>query len=264
MIFRVSKQVSFAYGQTGMIAALGSWFLISQSGAPEWMAIAAGLVAAMAISAGTEVFIVRRVAKIRPSFDLIVTLGLFLALTSAAEQLFGTESHAYTPLLADGGWTLAGVYINRSDPLALTISAMVVLGTFLTLRRTSLGISVRACAEDTTVAQSFGVNVAFVRTGIWVFGGLVAGMASVLFASRLFVDTNFMVPILINGFVAAMVGGLERFWAPLAVALFLGAYEAIIGLLFGSTASIPAIFVALILALTLAPSRWIADERARP
>ncbi|GAA1576814.1 branched-chain amino acid ABC transporter permease [Dactylosporangium maewongense] len=264
LMFRVSKQVSFAYGQTGMIAALGSWFLYEQRVLPVWMALVAGLGAAIVISGATEMFVIRRASRIRPSFDLIVTLGMFLVLTAAAEQVFGSESHAYVPLLADRGWNAPGAYLNMSDPLVAVMSGSIIVIAYLAIKRTGLGVSIRACAEDPAIAQSFGVNVGLVRTGVWMLGGLIAGLVSILFASRLFVDTSFMLPILINGFVAAMVGGLERFWAPVLVAVLLGAYESLVGLFFGSTASVPAIFVVLIVVLTAAPSRWIADEQVRP
>lgn len=264
LVFQVSKQVNFAYGQTGMLGAFASWYLLDQVGVPIVLAIVIGLVASTAISAATEMVVVRHVSKVRPGFDLIVTLGMFLVLTAAAEQLFGAEAHPFLTELSDNVFTIGDVYINVSDLVATVVIAAVLAGTYLVLNRTGVGIALRASAEDPDTAKSFGINVPRLRTVVWAIGGLIAGVAAVVFGSRLFVDTNYMIPVLISGFVASMVGGLNRFWSPILVAIGLGVYESVVGLVFGASASVPAVFAVLIVVLTFAPAKWVADEVIRP
>lgn len=264
LVFQVSKQVSFAYGQTGMLGAFGSWYLFDQGALPVVLAIVIGLLASAAVSAGTEFFIVRHVSKVRPGFDLIVTLGMFLVLTALAESWWGAEAHPYLTHLSDKVFTFGEVYVNAADIVSTLLIALVILGTFLALNRTGIGTALRASAEDPNTAKSFGINVPMLRTVVWALAGLIAGMAAVIFGSRLFVDTNYMIPVLISGFVAAMVGGLDRFWAPIAVALGLGVYEGLVSLVFGASATVPAVFAVLVVVLTFAPARWVADEVIRP
>lgn len=264
LVYQVSKQVSFGYGQTGMVAALGSWFLYSQTGWPPVLAVAVAIAAATVISGATEVFVIRHVSKIRPNFDLIVTLGMFLVLTAGAQELFGSEAHPYLSIFSDHVFEVAGTFINLSDVFALVVAGVAIAGTYLILSRTGLGISIRACSESPDTARSFGINVSRLRTLVWATAGLIAGVASVLFASRLFVDTNFMIPVLITCLVASMVAGLDHFWPPLVIAFFFGIYESLIGLMFGATASVPAVFLLLIVVLTVAPQRWVAEQKVRP
>lgn len=264
LIYQVSKQVSFAYGQTGMVGALCAWWLFAEASVQIAFALLLGVVLSMIVAAATEIGIVRHVSTIRPGFDLIVTLGMFLVLTAIAEELVGSEARPFMSDLADNVVTVGDVYVNVADLVVTLGVGLLLLGVYLVLQRTGLGVSLRAAAEDADTARALGIDVARLRTAVWLLSGVISAVAAVIFASRLFVDTNYMIPVLINGLVAAIVGGLDRFWSPIFVAVGLGVYEAMVGLYFGATASVPAVFVVLILILTLAPRGWVSDQVARP
>jgi branched-chain amino acid transport system permease protein len=70
-----------------------------------------------------------------------------------------------------------------------------------------------------------------------------------------------MTPISINVFIAGMIGGLERFWPPIAAAFFIAVYQAVINYLFGEAGGVPALFLLVIAALSLIPKRFLDERR---
>ncbi len=259
IVFQVSKNINFAYGQIGMVAAFGSYYLYSAVGVPVWLAMLLATAAAIALSALTDVLIIRRISH-RQGLDFVVTLGELLLLTSLAELLLGTSAQSYLPLLSDHAWTVAGVFINANDLLAIGLGVVCIATGHLVLTRTTLGISLRASAEDSAIAQSVGIPVPALRTGTWAVAGLLVSIAGMMFASRLSVSSFYMTPLVINVFIAGMIGGLERFWLPIGAAFFIALYQAFTTYLFGEPGGVPALFLLVIGVLALVPKRFL-DER---
>lgn len=260
LVFQVSKQVNFAYAQSGMIAAFGSWFLYSSVGLPTWLAVLIGLIAAVALTTLTDVAIIKRLPEGRAGFDLVVTLGVLLLLTAGAQLAFGTNAQSYLKLWTDKSTTIDGVFINANDLLVIIIGVVSSIATYLVLTRTGLGVALRASAENAAVARSVGINVPALRTATWAVSGLTAAIGAILVASRLSVDAFYMTPVLIKVFIAGMIGGLDRFALPILAAFGLGLYEAWAMYFFGGAADTPAIFILIIAVLSLAPKRFIEER----
>jgi branched-chain amino acid transport system permease protein len=260
IVFQVSKNINFAYGQIGMAAAFGSYFLYTSARLPVWLAMVLGVLAAVALSAATDFFIIRRISH-RQGLDFVVTLGELLLLTALAELLLGTSAQSYLPLLSEISWTVGGVFINANDLLAVALGIICVgTGTFV-LTRTTLGISLRAAAEDPAIAQSVGISVPTLRTGTWAVSGLLVAIAGMMFASRLSASSFYMTPLIINVFIAGMIGGLERFWPPIAAAFFFALYQAVTNYIFGEAGGVPALFLLVIGALSIIPKRFLDERR---
>lgn len=259
IVYQVSKNINFAYGQIGMVAAFGSYWLYEEVGWPVWLAVVSATALAIAISALTDLVIIRRISH-RQGLDFVVTLGLLLLLTSLGEMIFGTSARSYLRLLSDISWTVEGVFINANDLLAIGLGVVLVIIGHIVLRHTTLGISLRAAAEDAAIAESAGISVPALRTWTWALSGLLVSIAGMMFASRLSVSSFYMTPLVINVFIAGMIGGLERYWPPILAAFFIALYQAFAIYLFGEAGGVPALFVLVIAILTLMPKRFV-DER---
>jgi len=251
IVFQVSKNINFAFGQIGMVAAFGSFFFYSRLGLPPWLAIGIATLVAVAISALTDLLIIRRISH-RQGLDFVVTLGELLLLTSLAELLFGTSAQSYLALLSDVSWTIGGVFVNANDLLALGLGVAIIALGHVILNRTA--------AEDAAIAESVGIKVAGLRTWTWAVAGLLVAIAGMMFASRLSVSSFYMTPLVINVFIAGMIGGLERFWAPILAAFGIALYQAFTIYVFGEPGGVPALFLLIIGILTLVPKRLV-DER---
>ena len=260
VVFRVSRVINFAYGQVGMVAAFGSWYLYSSRGWPAAVAVVAATALAVALSGLIELG-VRRLPPGGSGLDLVVTLGVFLLLTSLAQNLIDSNTHTYLPLLTDKRTVIAGVYVNGNDVAVVVLALLAVGGFYWLLVRTSLGVSLRAAAESPAISRSAGINVGLLRTGTWAAAGVVAAVVGMITASRLSVDAFYMTAVLVKVFVAGMIGGLDRFFAPLIAAFLLGLYEAWVVYFAGASAAAPAVFLLIIVVLALMPRRFVEERR---
>lgn len=261
LVYQVSKSVNFAYGQIAMVAGLGGWYLYSSVGLPIWLGLLLGVLVAVALNSAIDRFAIRLIPEGRPGLDLVVTLGLFLLLAAGMQQLVDPNSHTFVALGADSFKKFSGVIISVNDGLIVALAIVTVTIAKLLLSKTSLGTSLRACAEDAGIAAAAGIDVRRLRTGTWAVAGLLAALVGYLVASRLSVDTTYMTPVLIKVFIAGMIGGLNRFGPPLIVAVLLGVYESLAVFLLGANAGTPAVFGLIIVALAVLPKRLV-DERS--
>lgn len=260
IVYQVSRNLNFAYGQLGMVAAFGSWYLYQSLGWPVVAAVVAATAVAVVLSALIEVT-VRRIPDDAAGLDLVVTLGVFLLLTALAQNLIDSNTHNYLPLLTDHRTVVNGVYVNGNDVGVVLLALLVVTSSYWLLTRTSLGVSLRAAAKSPAIARAAGINVGLLRTGTWAAAGLLAAVVGMITASRLSVDAFYMTPVLIKVFIAGMIGGLDRFFAPLAAAVLLGLYEAWVVYFAGASAGTPAVFLLIIVALALMPKRFVEERR---
>lgn len=259
VVFRVSKVMSFAYGQVGMVAALTAWALSTSAGLPIGLAIAVGTVIAVLLNGAIDFVAIRRIPTGRVGLDLVVTLGLFLLIAAVMQQLVDSNSHSFPALGADNQATVLGARISINDVVVVAGTLVVVTGSWLVLSRTSLGTNLRACAEDADIAASTGINVRGLRTSTWAIAGLLASAVAVAFASRVAVDAFYMTSVLVKVLIAGMIGGLDRFWPPLLAALSLGVYESLAVVIFGADAGVPAVFLLIIVVLAVVPKRFVID-----
>ena len=258
VVFQVSKVMSFAYGQVGMVAALTAW-AVNAAGLPVALALVLGALAAVLLNGAIDVVAIRRIPSGRVGLDLVVTLGLFLLIAAVMQQLVDSNSHSFPALGADTQTTVLGARISVNDAVVVALTVVVVTIAWLVLSRTSLGTNLRACAEDADIAASTGINVRALRTGTWAVAGLLAAVVAVAVASRVAVDAFYMTSVLVKVFIAGMIGGLDRFWPPLLAAVGLGVYESLAVATFGADAGIPAVFLLIIAVLAVVPRRFVVD-----
>ena len=258
LVFQVSKVMSFAYGQVGMVAALTAW-AVSTSGVPVVLALVIGTAVAVLLNSVIDVVAIRRIPSDRVGLDLVVTLGLFLLIAAVMQQLVDSNSHSFPALGADTQTTVLGARISVNDAVVVGLAVVVVTAAWLVLSKTSLGTNLRACAEDADIAASTGINVRALRTGTWAVAGLLAAVVAVAVASRVAVDAFYMTSVLVKVFIAGMIGGLDRFWPPLLAAVGLGVYESLAVATFGADAGVPAVFLLIIAVLAVVPRRFVID-----
>ncbi len=262
IVFRVSRAVNFAQGQLGMIAAYAAYAIFAAEVLPVWLAIIIGLVLASILSLLTDRIFIERLAN-RGALggqDLVVTLGMMLLLTAAAETFLGTQTKSFEPLGNDVLFGFRSVVMNASQVVIL-VGTVGVLTAFAFFLRSRPGVSMRASAMNPDLARSFGVNVSRVKAVTWAVSGLLAGLVGVVIASRLSVDPYYMTPFLISAFVAGIIGGLDRFAVPILIAFGLALYQNWSAFIFGSTAGTASLFILVIVLLAVLPKRFLDERR---
>ncbi len=259
LVWQVSRSMNFAYGQIGMVGAFAAFVIGSNLGIPLLPALLAGIIAATLLSAVVEATVIRRIPD-RSGYDVVVTLGLMLLLTALVQAALGANARVFYTL-ATGVRVLTGeVFVNLNDLICIALGVLAVIGAWVVLHRTSLGTSLRAAAADADIARSVGIDVKLLRTAVWATSAILVTIAAYLFASRLSLNAFYMQTIIINVFVAGMIGGLDRFWPPVLSAFGIALYQAWAGYLLGEDWSTPALFVLVLAIFTLVPRRLLEER----
>jgi len=196
---------------------------------------------------------------------VIATLGLLGLIRSIVGLIWGGDFKSIEAPASTNGFTMGETTIPFS-PLNLLVIG-IVFSILITLavifQRTNLGLSLRASAYAPEIAQLAGIKTARIRTIGWAIAGGVGGVAGMLFASSNFLTPYSLDLLLVFGFIAAVIGGLESMAGSVVGALVLG-----IGLTFilnyvGSSLVFIGGFSVLILVLLIKPDGIMAKGRAR-
>jgi branched-chain amino acid transport system permease protein len=175
---------------------------------------------------------------------LITAIGASLFLQNTFKGLFGADSKGYPrPDVLNGTWHPFGVPVLRSQLLVIIAAAVALLGLSWFVARTTTGKSMRAVAEDKEIASLMGINVDRVIVVTFAIGGLLAGIAGVLY-SLVFQQVKFDMGFLpgIKAFTAAVLGGIGSISGAALGGLILGILESIGPTLFLTGAHVPSSF----------------------
>src|SRR5262249_3671801 len=133
----------------------------------------------------------------------------------------------------------------------------------LFLRFTWIGLGLRAASQNPTVARLMGVSIARSSAIAWGLGGLVGGIAGILVAPSLFLDTNLMGALPIKAFAGGVLGGLNSLIGVFVGCLALGVTENLAGA-YVSPAFVEAMtFIVIIAVLVACPEGIFGRVRAR-
>ncbi len=223
LIWRATRIVNFAQGAMLMITTFIASAVINSTGSYVvglLVALAAGLV----LGAVVERVLVRPVENAAPLNAVILTLGLYTVLVAVAGMIWGNSPRSFPAAFSLHGYTVGHTTLlftpNDTFIVGVVIAVAVILA--VVFRATSLGLRMRAAAFAPEVARLLGVRVGRMFTVGWALAALTGALAGVLVAPSTFLGPNSFDPILISGFVAAVLGGLDSPPGAVAGGLLLG------------------------------------------
>ena len=186
---------------------------------------------------------------------VIATLGLLGIIRSFVGLTWGGEFRTIEAPASTDGYTVGGTTIPFSALNALIILtvSIILIGLAILFQRTNLGLALRASAFAPEIAKLAGIRTARIRTIGWAIAGGVGGVAGMLVTSNNFLSPYSLDLLLVFGFIAAVIGGLESMVGAVIGALVLG-----IGLTFilnyvGTSLVFIGGFTVLILVLSISP-----------
>jgi branched-chain amino acid transport system permease protein len=213
LIWRSTRIVNFAQGGMLMFTTFIAWELVVQHHQSYWLGLAVAMVAGLILGAVVERVIVRRVENGPPLNPVIVTLGLLLILQSAAGMIWGNGLSSFPPEFSVNYYHVGHQVILFSPYFLFIVIAVaaVGLGLYLLFQRTPLGLRMRASAFSPEVARLLGVRVGRMLTLGWALAAAVGALAGVLIAGTQpnYINPNGFDSLLIFGFTAAVIGGLD-------------------------------------------------------
>jgi branched-chain amino acid transport system permease protein len=208
LIYRATGIVNFAQGEMAMFSTFIAWGLL-QAGFPLGLALLATLAISFAGGMLIERVIIRPVEGGEVLTLVIVTLGLYILVNSAAGWIWGFGNRAFPSVFGDGTVDLAGVSISVESIGIVAVLLAVVGILFAVFQRTKVGLAMRAVSINPESSRLVGISVGRTLMIGWGIAALVGALAGALIAPRLFLDVNFMGSVLIYSFAAATLGGFD-------------------------------------------------------
>ncbi len=252
--FYVTRVINFAQGQI-MMAAIMLTAAITASGYSAWLAVPVGLAGSCVIAVLSYFVAVRPILAFdRASFGwLVSTLGFAVVVENAAAYVWGPTSRAFPPILNGVSAHIAGAVLTGQQLLAIVVALLFAALFEVMRKRTLFGKLGVAIAADPEMASAVGANITVVAIVAFAISGFFSGVAGVLIGPSTFAN-----PYLGNtygtfGFIAMMIGGIERPVAAMFGGLLLGILSEGANALINSQASDWFPFLVLVLILILTP-----------
>jgi branched-chain amino acid transport system permease protein len=210
LIWRATRIVNFAQGAMLMITTFIASAVISSTGS-YWLGFAVALISGLVFGAVVERVLIRPVENAPPLNAVILTLGLYTLLVAVAGMIWGNTPRSFPAAFSLRGYDVAGTRLLFTPNDTFTVLVVIGVAALLALlfRGTSAGLQMRAAAFAPEVARLLGVRVGRLLTAGWALAAVAGALAGVLVAPSVFLGPNNFDPILISGFVAAVLGGLD-------------------------------------------------------
>lgn len=230
--FGVMGVINMAHGEFIMIGAYTGY--VVQQFVPNYTAsiiIALPLAFIVAFAAGValERLVIRHLMH-RPLETLLATFGISIALQQLAKNIFGTQARPLTsPDWLGGSWVINDIISISYIRVAIFFLALAFLFLLLfILKRTRLGLEVRAVTQNPRMASSMGINPDKINMLTFGLGSGIAGIAGVAIGLFAQVTSELGSGYIVQSFMTVVVGGVGNIWGTLAGASMIGGLQKII------------------------------------
>jgi branched-chain amino acid transport system permease protein len=223
LIWRSTRIVNFAQGSMAAATAFIALALID-AGQSYWVALIVALISGFVIGAVVERVIIRPVEGGPELNAVIVTLGLFVAIQALIAIIFGSSFQSFPTPFGVRGFQIGDTTIALTPTSIYIIVAVLIVMALLVglFRFTRVGLAMRASAFGQEVARLLGVRVGRMLTLGWALAAVVGSLSGLLIAGGEFVYPAYMDSLIVFGFVAAVLGGLDSPIGAIVGGLLLG------------------------------------------
>jgi branched-chain amino acid transport system permease protein len=228
MIYQATDVVNFAQGEMAMFSTYLAWTLLN-AGLPYWVAFVATLAIAFVGGLLLERILIRPVENAPVLAIVIVCIGLLVILNSMAGWIYSYIQKPFPSPFPSTPLRLGNVYFGAHNIGALGVTLLVLLGLYAFFRFTTLGLAMRAAAQNPVSSRLCGIRVGWMLATGWGLAALVGAVAGMMVAPIVFLDPNMMSGILIYAFASATLGGFTSPGGAVLGGLIVGVIENLVG-----------------------------------
>jgi urea transport system permease protein len=265
--FGVMGVINMAHGELMMLGAYTTYvvqlLMPNHIGASVLVAIPAAFVVSGLVGVAIERGLVRFLYG-RPLETLLATFGLSLILQQVVRDLFTANNRPVeTPSWMSGSWQvndLLSLTYNRLYVVLFT--ALVFVALLLVLRRTTLGLNVRAVAQNRAMARAMGIRTEWVDAMTFGLGAGIAGVAGVALSQLTNVGPNLGQQYIVDSFMVVVFGGVGNLWGTLISGMSLGVINKLLEPMAGAVLAKIFVLIFLILFIQRRP-RGLFPQKGR-
>lgn len=206
MIYQAIDSLNFAQGEMAMFSTFIAWQLM-QWGAPYWAAFFATIIISFAAGVAIERIVFKPLRNAPLLAHIVVFIALFAILNSLAGFIWDFSIKSFPSPF--GSRPLFGGLMSMHDAGMTVVTLVVLVLLFVFFRYTRVGLAMRATAANPESARLVGIRVGWMVALGWGMAAAIGAVAGMLIAPVVFLEPNMMLSILLYGFAAAVVGGLN-------------------------------------------------------
>ena len=253
LVFGVMRVVNVAHGEFFMLGAVFAWFVSNLlPGHPTLGFIAALVIAPLLV--GVIAYLSDRLILKRLSYDpeatIVATIGLLYVFQQSALIFFGPDARAVEPPFY---YKIRFPWFGYDGYKLFIIAAAIVLmlGIWFVVKKTKLGLLMRATQLDRETAQVFGINVDGVSAYVFALGAMLAAVAAVLVVPTQQAHYLMGLDPLLLSFIVVIIGGLGSIQGTVVAAILIGLSDGILSVFFSPTLAkmVSTLLVALVLVI---------------
>ncbi len=233
LIFKASGVFNFAQGAMVLFAALTLVGLMEHGlGVLPALALTLGVMVALAFA--IEFLMLRHLINQAPIALFMATIGLNIFLEGSGQMAWGSNVKKLDVGIPDASFEYYGILFNQFDLIAALVGAVLVAVLAVVFHKTTIGLALRAVADDHQAALAVGISLKTIWIVVWSVAGAVALVGGIMWGAKSGVQFSLSLialkslPVLIlggfNSIPGAIVGGLiigvgekiaEIYWGPL-------------------------------------------------
>jgi branched-chain amino acid transport system permease protein len=231
MIYQATDVVNYAQGEMAMFSTYLAWTLLN-AGLPYWVAFCATLAIAFVGGIVIERVVIRPVENAPILTIVIVCIGLLVILNSVAGWIYSYIQKPFPSPFPQAPITLAvfgNIIFGAHDLGAIGVTLVVLAFLYAFFRYTTLGLAMRAAAQNPASSRLCGIRVGWMLALGWGLAAMVGAVAGMMVAPIVFLDPNMMAGILIYAFASATLGGFTSPGGAVVGGLLVGVIENLVG-----------------------------------
>jgi branched-chain amino acid transport system permease protein len=253
MIYQATHHLNFAQGEMATFSTFIAWALI-QKGMPYWVAFALTFGISFVAGLAIQRLILRPVERAPVLTNVNVFIGLLLIFNAFSGWFFDHTVKAFPSPFAQEG-ILKTPFFSAHEFGSFLVMLAVLLALYAFFRFTPIGLAMRAAAQNPDSARLVGIRVSWMLAFGWGLAAAIGAVAGMMVAPIVFLDPNMMAGILLYGFAAALLGGVDNPWGAVVGGLIVGVLENLLGAyVIGTELKLTVALVLIVGTLTLMPS----------
>lgn len=260
IIFGVMKLVNFAHGQLLMIGAYVAFTAATVFGLNAYLSILVAIVTIALIGAGLERLTFRRVLGTDKLNEIFVSLGLIYVFENVAVLLWGNKLKQIKSPFQGLGLSLGEVSISYDLLLAISVVTVILIALFVLIKKTKIGLAMRATSQRSDTSMLMGVNIEKVYIFTFALGAALAGAAGALYGIIFPFNPSIGALPTIKAFAIIMLGGLGSIPGAIIGGLLYGLAENTAVYFLGGIWQDAIAFALLIIVLVIRPTGLFGEK----
>lgn len=253
MIYQATHHINFAQGEMATFSTFVAWALI-HSGWSYWAAFVATVLIAFAGGLAVQRIVLRPFERAPVLTNVIVFIGLLVIFNSLAGWIFEHTIKAFpSPFPQESA--LRTRFFSAHEVGSVLVMLCVLGALYAFFRFTPIGLAMRAAALNPESARLVGIRVSWMLGIGWGLAAAIGAVAGMMIAPVVYLDPNMMSGILLYGFAAALLGGVDNPWGAVIGGFIVGVLENLLGAyVIGTELKLTVALVLIVGILTLRPN----------